>query len=381
MSSPATASSRTQSAVSSTRYRCDARSLGDSSYFPGCRKDANCHCEICLASIHATRDLLPSAASCLHQSSLTRLSAVRPKKAAPAPVPFGDESPPATPESPDSTVTPPPTPPIQYPVKSRSVKEKSVKKQRYWPLFLSLVRILVWLLLLLAADSGFSAVLSKDFGPKLTPEVISRLGEESRLLGDDLEGMLKLLQQRLEDLLDRKVANCSSIDSNWEMNQVFLSFLDEFLTSHSKTILHRGSFLLQDDQFLFQWRCVLHKSIAERVVIWGSPLKTTGLLATGSPPPWLMLLSGKIKEWSDVNLQSTTRTSNGSSWTYERWSSAVLHLDGETWVLEYKQSALFQGRGFIPVAWEALRLKTTLKWQVFLRRCCVHQEQQIAFPT
>ncbi|XP_042455272.1 uncharacterized protein LOC122039925 isoform X2 [Zingiber officinale] len=355
MSSPATASSGTQSAVSSTRYRWDARSLGDSSYFPGCRKDANCHCEICLASIHATRDLLPSAASCLHQSSLTRLSAVRPKKAAPAPVPFGDESPPATPESPDSTVTPPPTPPIQYPVKSRSVKEKSVKKQRYWPLFLSLVRILVWLLLLLAADSGFSAVLSKVFGPKLTPEVISRLGEESRLLGDDLEGMLKLLQQRLGDLLDRKVANCSSIDSNWEMNQ--------------------------DDQFLFQWRCVLHKSIAERVVIWGSPLKTTGLLATGSPPPWMMLLSGKIKEWSDVNLQSTTRTSNGSSWTYERWSSAALHLDGETWVLEYKQSALFQGRGFIPVVWEALRLKTTLKWRVFLRRCCVRQEQQVAFPT
>lgn len=298
MSTPATAtaSSRTRSAASSTRDRGDARSVGDSCYFPGCRKDANCHCEICLASIHATRDLLPSAASCLHQSSLTRLSAARPKKAAPAPVPFGDESPPATPESPDSTVTPPPTPPIRSPVKSRPVKGKSVKKERYWPLFRSLVRILVWLFLLLAADSGFSAVLSKDFGPKLMPEVISRLGEESRLLGDDLEGMLELLQQSLEALLDKKVANCSSIDSNWEMNQVPLSFLDDYLTSHSKTILHRGSFLLQDDQFLFQWKCVLHKSVAERVVIWGSPLKTTGLLATGSPPPWMMLLSGKIKE-------------------------------------------------------------------------------------
>ncbi|KAK8332596.1 hypothetical protein V6Z11_A10G150800 [Gossypium hirsutum] len=31
----------------------------DSNYFPGCRKDANCKCEICLASINATLDLMP----------------------------------------------------------------------------------------------------------------------------------------------------------------------------------------------------------------------------------------------------------------------------------------------------------------------------------
>ncbi|KAG2535251.1 hypothetical protein PVAP13_9NG102873 [Panicum virgatum] len=42
-----------------------AARAGDSCYYPGCRKDANCACEMCLASIDATRDLVraPEAAS------------------------------------------------------------------------------------------------------------------------------------------------------------------------------------------------------------------------------------------------------------------------------------------------------------------------------
>lgn len=238
---PATASSRTRSAATSTRDRRDARSGGDSSYFPGCRKDTNCHCEICLASIHATRDLLPSAVSSLHQSSITKLFDPRPNKAALAPVPYGDESPPSTPESADSTVTPPSTPQIRYPVKSSAVEDKSVQKKHSWPLFSSPVRVLVGLLLLWAADSGISALLSKDFGPKLTPAVVSRFGEESRVLRNDLKGMLELLQKRLEGVLDGKVANCSSIDSEWKINQVLLSFLDNYLTSRSK--IHKDAAL------------------------------------------------------------------------------------------------------------------------------------------
>ncbi|KAL0434140.1 UNVERIFIED_CONTAM: hypothetical protein Slati_2748300 [Sesamum latifolium] len=47
----------------------------DSFYFPGCRKDANCNCEICIASMNATLDLMPQS---MHRSSLTRFSASRP---------------------------------------------------------------------------------------------------------------------------------------------------------------------------------------------------------------------------------------------------------------------------------------------------------------
>lgn len=40
-------------------------------YFPDCRKDANCSCEICLDSLNATLDLMPLS---VQRSSLTRLS-------------------------------------------------------------------------------------------------------------------------------------------------------------------------------------------------------------------------------------------------------------------------------------------------------------------
>ena len=40
-------------------------------YFPDCRKDANCTCEICLDSLNATLDLMPLS---VQRSSLTKLS-------------------------------------------------------------------------------------------------------------------------------------------------------------------------------------------------------------------------------------------------------------------------------------------------------------------
>ena len=46
----------------------------DSCYYPRCRKDANCNCEICLASINATLDLMPVS---VHKTILTKLSSSR----------------------------------------------------------------------------------------------------------------------------------------------------------------------------------------------------------------------------------------------------------------------------------------------------------------
>ncbi|WOK91575.1 hypothetical protein Cni_G00266 [Canna indica] len=329
---PSTASSRNSSAASS-----ETRG-GDSCYFPGCRKDANCHCEICLASIHATRDLIPSGAASIqwHRSSLTKLSVSKPRRAGLEPVPFDDaESPPPTPEAVASTVTPPSTPPIRPPVRSRPSEEIAIEKHRSWSFGGSLIGVLVCLLLLWAVDAGFSAVILKRFGPKLTAGLVSQVGEDSRVLRKDLKKRLELVQQRMDNLVGGRVSNCSSVDSNWGMNQ--------------------------GDQFLFQWRCVMHKSIAEKVTVWGSPLRTTGLLVTGSSPRSMTLLSGKITEWSDGKLLPTTRTSNGSSWTYDKWSSAALHLDANTWILEYERNALFQGPGLIPAAWEAAKLKLFTK--------------------
>ena len=46
----------------------------DSCYYLRCRKDANCNCEICLASINATLDLIPIS---VHKTTLTKLSSSR----------------------------------------------------------------------------------------------------------------------------------------------------------------------------------------------------------------------------------------------------------------------------------------------------------------
>ncbi|KAJ6981714.1 hypothetical protein NC653_024955 [Populus alba x Populus x berolinensis] len=53
--------STSQSSVksSATNPNTTAMEERDSCYFPGCRKDANCNCDICLASINATLDLMP----------------------------------------------------------------------------------------------------------------------------------------------------------------------------------------------------------------------------------------------------------------------------------------------------------------------------------
>ncbi|XP_008804953.1 uncharacterized protein LOC103718083 [Phoenix dactylifera] len=357
---PASASSsRARSATG--RDRSEGRC--DSCYFPGCRKDTNCHCEICLASINATRDLIPSG-SAIQQSSLTKLSATKPVPRRPL-VLFDPETPPATPES-GSTITV--TPPIQSSVKSRPPEKAVIKRKRSWILGDRVLRFLAGLCLLWVLDSGFSAVVWTDFSPKLTAETVKQAGEESGVLLGDLTGGLRVLLQKIERAVGEKVSDCSSDDSVWEFKQ--------------------------EGQLFFHWKCVIYKSIAEEVSVWGSPLRTSGLLPTGSSSRSLTLLSGRITEWSEGKLISTLRTGNSSSWSYRKWSLAALQLDADTWVLEYDRSALFEGSGLMSAACEVLRLRTSklakkLKhkpWRLLLPNAFPgsyyqHPEQHFPYPT
>ncbi|CAL9072858.1 unnamed protein product, partial [Musa acuminata var. zebrina] len=343
---PETASSRIRPAVSAARDRSERRG-SDSSYFPGCRKDTNCHCDICLASIDATRDLIPSGGSI--RTSVTKLSVSRP-----TPSQFVAGSPPTSPET-GSTVTPPSTPVIESWTRSRPAAKAVAKKEESWGLSCRAVRILVGLFLLWAADMGLSAVIMKDFGSKLTPEVVSRAGEECRVLRNDLKGILQLLQQRMEKLVGGRASNCSSVDSFWEMNP--------------------------GGNFFFQWRCVVYKSIAEEVNVWGSPLRTAGLLSAGASPRSLTLLSGNIIEWSDGKLASTTRTSYNSSWIYEKWRSSAVRLDANTWVLEYQRNPLLQRPRLIPIAWEVLRATIVKNTKQLWKQSFWRPEEQLTPPT
>ncbi|OAY75610.1 hypothetical protein ACMD2_03133 [Ananas comosus] len=237
-------SSRTPSTA--TWSRSDGRSSADSCYFPGCRKDANCNCDICLASIDATRDLVRNTAL-ISPHFLTKLSSTKTpaKRSLLLPEP---KSPPATPEF-GSSVTIPLTPPVQFTpparstAKSRPPEKAAVRKERRRGVGCKMLSLLAGWLLLWAVDSGLSAAVLRGFGPKLTADVVRQFGEESLVYGTDLKGRLRILQQKIDGVVGGGLSNCGSEDSVWELKQ--------------------------EGHLFFHWRCVIYKSAAEEVSIWG----------------------------------------------------------------------------------------------------------------
>ncbi|PIA31730.1 hypothetical protein AQUCO_04900195v1 [Aquilegia coerulea] len=254
---------------STTEDRSDTR---DSCYFPGCRKDANCNCEICLASINATLDLMPMS---IQKSSLTKFSATKPI-AERTPIRY-KPSILSTPSKSTSQISASPI--LKSTAKSNLLeekdKEKKKKKERSrkgsWNIMSKFWRFLVVLSVMFAVDSAFSWMVSGVFQPKLSPEVVRKIGEESRFI-NDFKGKFGFLQRNLEKIIvNGKVSSCSSIDSSWELNQ------NGLLTTS---------------------RCMLYKSIVEEVSIWGWPLQNEGLLVAGFSRRSLTILSGRVNEVS-----------------------------------------------------------------------------------
>ncbi|KAK8923981.1 hypothetical protein KSP39_PZI019666 [Platanthera zijinensis] len=288
------------------RDRSEGRS-DSNCYFPGCRKDTNCKCKICLASINATRDLIPSGSSVSNVSYL-------PKR-----------EPSASPTTPNllaATSSFSLTPPIESTAKSRrKMRGSPANKDKFRFLGHWKAALLLGIFLVTTADLRFLKGAIDGFGPALTKETLEKFGEECRDQTLDLRGRLRILELKIGGVVDG-VLNCSSLNSSWEMNQFGSHF--------------------------FYWRCVIYESMMEEVSVWGSPLRTSGLLSTGFSSPSLALLSGRIIEWSDGKLEPIFRTGNGSSWTLQRWMAVAVHLESDTWVLEYKRNVLFDDHsGFL----------------------------------
>ncbi|KAA8527619.1 hypothetical protein F0562_034986 [Nyssa sinensis] len=156
----------------------DGSETRDSCYFPGCRKDANCNCDMCLASINATLDLMPTS---VQRSSLTNFSAS--KRVPRSPVSFNSLVM-STPTR-SSTVSPP----DKFHSENEFSREDEKEQERvgFW----------------VYADEIDTV---KDIGKK--PWVFQDLNER-----------LEFLQEELQGLVHGKVSNCSAIDSVWEINQ------------------------------------------------------------------------------------------------------------------------------------------------------------------
>ncbi|KAL5702259.1 hypothetical protein ACHQM5_027496 [Ranunculus cassubicifolius] len=311
---------------SSKSNMTEDRSDTQSSYFPGCRKDANCNCEICLASINATLDLMPMSYQKSSLSKFSESSSSKPTFVERTPIPFK----PSLLSTPRKSISPiSASPYLKSSARSNLLEEKGVemkRKKRDWSIGFGFWRILVGLCVVFAVDSAVSWMVSRVLQPKLSPEIVKRIGEGS-WVGDDLNGKFGFLQKELEEALKEKVLNCSSVDANWE---------------------------LKKDGFLRNSRCTVYKSIAEEVSIWGWPLQNEGLLIGGFSYKSLTVLSGRVTEWQNGGVGFSVREAN-SSWTLERLSASAVLMDRNTWFLEYSQNPMIENSRISLAVMEVLK--------------------------
>lgn len=215
--------------------RSEAR---DSCYYPGCRKDANCSCKICLDSISATLDLMPYS---VQKSSLTKLSASRPNVE-------------TTPISFDASILTTPTsdtprilsfPDFKSPVKLSSRFKAETREGNLDSLrrFLKLIFVLS---LIFAAAAGFSWAIAGVIRPSLSAEIVRTAGRNSQFV-QDLNGKLRVLQRELQGMVKGEISNCSYSNSMWKIDQV-----------DSKTLLFQKNWRRKFLCLVYIYSCILH---------------------------------------------------------------------------------------------------------------------------
>jgi hypothetical protein len=192
-----TSSSKTPSSITGP-------SSTTSSYYLGCRKDANCHCEMCLASINATRDLI----SCTCLSSKDKSRQFIPSKPKVA----------SLKAQPTLLMTPPM---LRSTAKSRLFDKQIVDRQERSRSILGIhaMGFIAFSILLWVVDSG---LVLTWFEPELERELMGRIGEESQYLSGDLNGRVRFVQERLRPLVrdGERIRDCIAHKSIWQLNQV-----------------------------------------------------------------------------------------------------------------------------------------------------------------
>ncbi|XP_057428324.1 uncharacterized protein LOC130721539 [Lotus japonicus] len=310
----------------------------NSCYYPDCKKNANCNCEICLASINATRDLMPMS---IHKNSLTKLSVTRPKNVHCTPITFDASilSTPTTTRSSDwpyhYQISPTTTPVIESSSgssdSSQMMKKRNKGSRKRSSSCINLLWFLLGLGFLLSAELVFSRVVSGILQPALSPDVVKRVGEKCYHV-QGLNGKLRFLQRELtSSVVGGQVSNCSFNDTLWEINR---------------------------DGLLLSSRCTLYKSAIEEVTIWGWPLQTAGLLTNGFSTRTQTILSGRVTEWNGGLVGYLTRKANGS-WVQPKWGASVVQLDPNTWVLEYQRSSIVDGTRLYSAVLEFLKYRNS----------------------
>lgn len=204
------------SVESTTTVESNPSETRENFYFPGCKKDANCNCEICIASINATLDLMPQSA---HRSSLTKLSVSR-RTIRRSPVPFASPADDSMPKSSNqitpTSLSPPRNPNADASLNFQDKEERKKRELKYEGLF---VRFLFGLIVVCGMEYGSSWMVSGVLKNQLWPELVKNMAEHS-LVREDLNGRFLFLKNELEGFVGNRVSSCSSADSVWTISQV-----------------------------------------------------------------------------------------------------------------------------------------------------------------
>ncbi|XP_055813533.1 uncharacterized protein LOC129883020 [Solanum dulcamara] len=298
----------------------------DSYYFPGCRKDTNCNCEICIASFNATLDLMTNS---MHKSSITKLSAARALQFPRSPIYYSPSRTLSTPKSiSNSSASLSMSPPLNSTTRG-CFHEKVKKKKREFGFGVLLMRLIFGLGVVFGLEFGYSWVVSAFLQPQLSPQIVKNLSEKSCGL-KDFDERLIFFKKELEGLIDdEEISSCSPLNSTWKINQ---------------------------DGLLLNSRCTLYKTNSEELSIWGWPLQTAGLLTAGFSSRSYTILSGRLTEWSNGEIGYLIRKSN-SSWTQQKWGASAVQMDPNTWILEYSRSSLTENGKLVSAVFEFLKFR------------------------
>nr|XP_043625022.1 uncharacterized protein LOC122596499 [Erigeron canadensis] len=299
-----------------------------------CRRDANCSCKICLDSINATLDLMPISAQRSTLTTNTKLSSSKSKPlSSPPQTPLFFDNP-STISTPMSLTSRLMLSPIVNSTQRNGLKLhiKKNKEQLGSGLMFMKCVFVSCLVLVLVSRFGFLFLSNKMLETKLSPEIVRNLSDKSLELGVyDVKERLVFLSNELQNL----VPEAAFVNPIWEIVQ---------------------------DGLILRSRCILYKSRNEQVSIWGWPLRTAGLVKTEFHSRSFTILSGRVSEWSNGELNCVIRTAN-ASWEQGKWSDLAWQLDENTWILEYKRSFVFENTRPFWSAMEFLKFKMMIAFQ------------------
>ncbi|KAG2324132.1 hypothetical protein Bca52824_006860 [Brassica carinata] len=308
----------------------DSERRDSNCYFPDCRKDANCSCEICLDSLNATLDLMPLS---VQRSSLTKLS-----YAASTFKPTVESTPssfdPAVVTTPASVSRPiskvmisqPKKRLVKKPTENEEPRMKKIEKKRKTRTCVVIMKVVLVIGLVLCLELAFGWVVKGVLKHEFTEEIVRISGERSQAVRD-LGAKLRISEDELKGFAKNgKFSSCIDSKSRWRFNQ---------------------------DGPMLNSKCVLYKSSTEEVSIWGWPLQTAGLFGTGFSSSSITVLSGRVTEWSEGKFGYSIHEAN-TSWRKTKWSTSVLQLDPNTWVLEYSLSSVIESSSLLSLTIDLL---------------------------